>query len=78
MNLLYPYLMIVVGHDSITIGSKIRSKPRAHLREWSMSHLRGFLENNPDHYRFSNLIEVSIWLKDNELMIFDSSRPQFK
>ncbi len=50
----------------ICIGSRIRSKPRAHLRgPWPLSHLRGFLDGILEHFRFKDSDEQLAWLAEN-------------
>ena len=62
------------GYPAVELGSRVRRKPRAHLRgPWSMSHLRGYLNDSKDHFRFKNFEEEKIWFKENEVTIFDSS-----
>lgn len=59
---------------SISLGSKIRRKPRAQLRgPWSMSHLKGYLDGGQDHYLFESTEEEIHWLEKNEPQLFDSS-----
>ena len=59
---------------SISLGSKIRRKPRAQLRgPWSMSHLKGYLDGGKDHYLFKSTEEEIHWLEKNEPQLFDSS-----
>ena len=51
---------------AISVGSKSRPKPRAHMRgPWTLSHHRGFLDGNADHYLFSDSDAQTRWLKDN-------------
>lgn len=58
---------------SLAIGSRLRPKPRARVRgPWSLCHLRGFLDGQPDHFRFKTLSEESRWLHENETRLFDS------
>lgn len=61
------------NHESIEIGSKVRPRPRAHKRQWSLSHLRGFLEGGKDHYSFKNLADQVAWLGENEEKLLDVS-----
>lgn len=61
------------GHESIEIGAKERPRPRAHKRQWSLSHLRGFLEGGKDHYPFKNLADQVAWLEENEEKLLDVS-----
>jgi hypothetical protein len=74
-----PEFIVGVSKDrieftSIEIGSKKRRKPRAHARgPWSMSHLRGYLEEKQVHYRFLNIEEEALWFKNNDSTIFDSN-----
>lgn len=58
---------------SIAIGTRLRPRPRAPLRgPWSLSHLRGFLDGQRDHFRFQTLSEEVRWLHENEPRLFDS------
>jgi hypothetical protein len=61
------------GKEAISIGSKVRPRPRAHLRHWQLSQLRGYLERLDDHYPFGNIIEEINWLKENSEQLFNSS-----
>jgi len=62
------------GFLSIALGSKMRLRPRAHMRgPWSMSHLKGYLEGSKDHYKFSNIEAEALWLESNESQLFDSA-----
>ena len=62
------------GHADIELGSKLRRKPRAHMRgPWSMSHLRGFIDGCRDHYMFTTLDEEASWFENNDKLLFDSS-----
>ena len=50
----------------ICIGSRIRRRPRAHMRgPWSLSHLRGFAEGSRDHYPFQDPAEQLAWMQAN-------------
>jgi hypothetical protein len=71
-------LQIVVSHDRneftyLEIGSKVRPRPGAHLRSWSLGHIRGFLDGEDVHYQFHNLNEQIEWLKDHEDIVMKSS-----
>ena len=58
----------------IDLGSKIRRKPRAQMRgPWSMSHLRGYLDGEKDHFKFKNIREEVSWIEGNEMELFDTS-----
>lgn len=58
---------------SICIGSNIRPKTGAHMRgPWSLSHLRGYLDGQLDHFRFENPDEQLTWLRNNLNVILDS------
>lgn len=59
------------GGEFIEIGSKIRSKPRAHIKSWSLGFIRGFLEGQTKDHVFENLKSESEWLLENEDRIFD-------
>lgn len=59
------------GGEYIEIGSKIRSKPRAHIKSWSLGFIRGYLEGQPKDYVFESLKRESEWLVENENRIFD-------
>jgi hypothetical protein len=62
------------GYIGIDLGSKIRRKPRAHMRgPWSMSHLKGYLDEGKDHFNFKGINEEKSWLEENEMKLFDSS-----
>ena len=61
------------GYEDMSIGSKIRSRPRAHLRWWPLGHLRGYLEGQKDQYTFSGLEDQARWLEENENRLLDSS-----
>ena len=62
------------GHIGIELGSKIRRKPRAHMRgPWSMSHLKGYLDERKEHFIFKSIDEEKSWLEENEMKLFDSS-----
>ncbi len=62
------------GHISIDLGSRIRRKLRAHMRgPWSMSHLKGYLDEGKDHFIFESINEEVSWLEENEMTLFDSS-----
>lgn len=59
---------------SISIGSKLRRRPRAHMRgPWSLSHLRGFMDGGPDHYIFNAAEDQIRWMKNNISTLLDSS-----
>ena len=63
-----------IGHAEIELGSKLRRKPRAHMRgPWSMSHLRGFIDGCKDHYMFITLGEEASWFDNNDKILFDSN-----
>lgn len=58
----------------ISIGSMLRRKPRSHRRgPWSLSHLRGYLDQQPDHYLFTGLREQLDWYRENEHRLLNSS-----
>ena len=58
----------------ICVGSKIRRKPRAHMRgPWSLHHLRGYLDGASDHYRFDTPREQLDWLQANIKGLLDTS-----
>jgi len=62
------------GYIGFDLGSKIRRRPRAHMRgPWSMSHLKGYLDGGKDHYVFKSIGEEKSWLEENEIKLFDSS-----
>lgn len=62
------------GYVGINVGSKVRRKPRAHMRgPWSLSHLRGFLEGHSDHFVFADIEEKIRWLEDNLESLLDTS-----
>ncbi|MCG8434610.1 MAG: hypothetical protein MJA83_11315 [Gammaproteobacteria bacterium] len=54
------------GYESIEISAKSRSRKGAHLRTWSLSKLRGYLEDLDNHYRFHSLKEQADWLQSHE------------
>lgn len=57
----------------ICVGSKKRRKPRAHLRgPWSLSHLRGYIDGNADHFMFNNVEDQIGWLQNNLQSILDT------
>ncbi|WP_372369580.1 hypothetical protein [Candidatus Uabimicrobium sp. HlEnr_7] len=71
-------LSLEVFHDRgdceyIQVKSKIRRRPRAHLRGFSLSHIRGFLEGKEDHYVFESLEEEVKWLIKNKEKVLDPS-----
>ena len=71
VNLEGTELFITVSHDRggttfIDIGTKIRRRPRAHIRYWSLGHIRGYLEGKDKHYSFSCIDEQIKWLLNNE------------
>jgi hypothetical protein len=58
----------------ITVGSKIRRRPRAQMRgPWSLCHLRGYLDDMKDYYLFQGLEEQASWLEQNADELFDST-----
>lgn len=61
------------GNDYIEIGAKARPRKGAHLRRWSLHHLRGFLSGADDHYMFSSLKEQTDWLQSNESILLKTS-----
>jgi hypothetical protein len=62
------------GYLGIELGSKIRRRPRAHMRgPWSMSHLRGYLDKGNDYYIFGSPEEEASWLDKNDNKLFNSS-----
>ncbi len=61
------------GHGAIELSSKLRPRPRAHMRQWSLSHLRGFVEGLKEHYVFKDLEEQFGWLEKNQEVLFDST-----
>lgn len=62
------------GLVSIAIGSRVRRRPRAHMRgPWSLSHLRAYLEGDVDHYKFSDFQKEISWLKENLERILNTS-----
>ncbi len=62
------------GHIDICVGSKVRRKPRAHLRgPWSLSHLRGYLDGNADHFIFTDVDDQIHWLQDNVQSLLHTS-----
>lgn len=71
--------IVVVSQDRggltcIELGSKIRIRPGAHIRgPWSMSHLKGYIDGNKDHYRFTNIEEEVKWFTKHHRQLFDSS-----
>jgi len=67
---------IMISHDrggleSVEIGAKKRLRPKAQMNQWSLSHLRGFLEGSKDHYIFKNIDEQYAWLEENENKLLD-------
>lgn len=59
---------------SICVGSKIRRRPRAHMRgPWSLGHLRGYLEETPGHYIFESVEDQIGWLEANLDRLLDTS-----
>ena len=62
------------GHIRIYVGSKVRRKPRAHMRgPWSLSHLRGYLDGNAEHFRYTDVDDQIRWLHDNIQSLLDTS-----
>lgn len=62
------------GYVAIELGSKIRRKPKSHMRgPWSLSHLRGYLEGSKVHFDFQSPKEEAEWFENNENKLFDSS-----
>ncbi len=61
------------GQKTIEIGSKKRPKPHAPFRNWSLSHLRGFLDNKKEHFIFKDLQDQVNWLETNSTNILDPS-----
>lgn len=62
------------GFKSISIGSKKRIKPGAHLRgTWSIQHLKGFLENLETQAKFNTFGDQIAWLEENLDKLFDSA-----
>jgi len=71
--------IVTAGQDrsgdgvGICVGSKKRRKPRAHMRgPWSLSHLRGYIDENADHFMFDNADDQIGWLKSNLQTILDT------
>ena len=62
------------GHIGIYVGAKVRRKPRAHMRgPWSLSHLRGYLDGNAEHFRYTDVDDQIRWLQDNIQSLLDTS-----
>lgn len=62
------------GRIGIHVGSKVRRKPRAHMRgPWSLSHLRGYLDGSVDHFIFADVDDQIRWLQDNIESILDTT-----
>ena len=58
----------------ICVGSRIRRKPRAHMRgPWSLSHMRGYLDGIPDHYLFGDIEEQIAWFRANLATLLQTS-----
>ncbi|HVW01375.1 MAG TPA: hypothetical protein VHB77_13575, partial [Planctomycetaceae bacterium] len=58
----------------ICVGSRIRPKPRAHMRgPWSLSHLRGYLDGNPGHFIFDDISEQIAWFRANIAKLLQTS-----
>ena len=55
----------------IIVGPKARPRPGAHMRSWSLSHIRGFLDGLDDHYRFQNLEDQCAWFEENHEQVLD-------
>jgi hypothetical protein len=78
INLEGSEFFISVSHDRggstfIDVGTKVRKRPRAHIRDWSLGYIRGYLEGKNEHYRFSNIDDQIEWLRDNENTVMNSS-----
>ena len=61
------------SQEWIQVGTKVRPKPRAPLRSWSMGHLVAFLDKQSDPYPISDLKTEAHWLKERGDEILDSS-----
>lgn len=61
------------GYEAIEIGAKERPRPRSQKRQWSLSHLKGFLEKRTNHYPFKNLEDQIAWLEENEEKLLDAT-----
>jgi hypothetical protein len=61
------------GQEWITVGSKIRPKPRAPLRSWPLGSVVAFLDGRSDPYPVLDLATEARWLKQRASEILDSS-----
>lgn len=58
---------------SIRVGSLNRRAPRKQMRgPWSLSHLRGFLDNAPIHHAFADVSDQLRWLRESLVQVLDS------
>jgi len=59
---------------SICLGSKLRRRPRAHLRgPWSLGHLRGYLDEMANHFIFDQVNDQLVWFEQNVDRLLDST-----
>jgi len=73
------FIVMVEQHRSgdtfaISVGSKIRRKPRAHVRgPHTLYHLRGYVDGVKDHYIFRDSLEQLEWFETNVGKLLDTS-----
>jgi hypothetical protein len=61
------------GQEWITVGTKVRPKPRAPLRWWPLGHLVAYLDGAVDPYPLSSLEIEAEWLTRRSGEILDST-----
>jgi hypothetical protein len=58
---------------SICVGSLVRRAPQKQMRgPWSLSHLRGFFDNEYRHHAFDGVADQIEWLRETVDRVLDS------
>lgn len=61
------------GIEYLSIGTKVRRRPRAHLNRYLLSRIRGYGDGLKDHYPFQSLDEEIEWLTANADTVMNSA-----